>query len=327
MADDRREAGNAAPREPIAPELPLTHSQLGRTALRLAELEALTQGLVDLLVEKGLLTSEEVGEAAEGLRRQVGIRGDVPEPAVALRMDPPGEQPNSDVDCAARMHVCHAVCCRLDFALSPAEVEAGKVRWDLGRPYYIRHNEDGFCTHNNRETGFCGVYEHRPAVCRGYSCAGDGRIWKDFARMELNVEWLSENLSTKHPRLVAAMMHDIEYRPAYIEYTGAELALIELGVLGARLVFDLLDAPRLATRRHAQRVLEGVVMRLHGWTSEYGYADPRGEGRTASLLRANGSYQANAPEAERRASIERWRAWLDEQEARSPQAQNSREKD
>jgi Fe-S-cluster containining protein len=287
-----------------------THSALGRSAERLAEVESLAHGLIDLLIEKGIVTPEEVASALEDAGREAGGPGDAPEPGVALRMDAPGEQPTVDVDCGARMHICHAVCCRLDFALSPAEVESGKIKWDLGRPYFIRHNPDGFCTHNDRSTGWCGIHADRPAVCRGYSCANDGRIWKDFARMELNVEWLAENLSTKHPRLVAAMMQDIEYRPAFIELTEPERSLIDLGLLGARLVFDLLDAPKLASRRHAQRVLEGAVMRHHGWTPEYGYSDPHGEGKTAALLRANGSYEANAPQEERRASMEKWREWL-----------------
>ena len=48
------------------------------------------------------------------------------------------------------MHVCQAVCCKLDFALTADEVENGVLRWDLGRPYLIRHEADGWCAHNER---------------------------------------------------------------------------------------------------------------------------------------------------------------------------------
>src|SRR5262249_22332691 len=34
-----------------------------------------------------------------------------------------------------------------DFALSVPEIEAGAARWDLGRPYFIRQEADGLCTH------------------------------------------------------------------------------------------------------------------------------------------------------------------------------------
>jgi Fe-S-cluster containining protein len=116
-------------------------------------------------------------------------------PSIALRVE--GEQlaPPARVNCAERMHICHAVCCKLNFALTPQEVDAGKVKWDLGFPYIVRHDADGMCTHNDRATGGCGVYADRPGVCRRYSCANDRRIWKDFERMELNSEWLDKHLS------------------------------------------------------------------------------------------------------------------------------------
>jgi Fe-S-cluster containining protein len=93
------------------------------------------------------------------------------------------------------MHICHAVCCKLNFALTAEEVDAGKVKWDLGFPYIVRHDADGMCSHNDRATGGCGVYADRPGVCRRYSCANDRRIWKDFERMELNSEWLDQHVS------------------------------------------------------------------------------------------------------------------------------------
>jgi Fe-S-cluster containining protein len=139
-------------------------------------------------------------------------QGDLANAGVALRVDAPEEEtrPPVKVDCAARMHICHAICCQLDFALTQAEVESGQVKWDLGHPYYIRHEANGFCTHNNRATGGCGVYADRPAICRSYSCANDGRIWKDFEKMELNEEWLAENLSPSRPRALRVLMHNVE---------------------------------------------------------------------------------------------------------------------
>jgi Fe-S-cluster containining protein len=113
------------------------------------------------------------------------------------------------VNCLERLNICEAVCCKLDFALTVDEVEGGAIKWDLGRPYLIRHAPDGFCVHRDRATGRCGVYEGRPSTCKGYSCAADTRIWKDFEKMELNTDWLAENLPAgDRPRAVAALMNE-----------------------------------------------------------------------------------------------------------------------
>jgi hypothetical protein len=167
-----------------------THSALGRSA-------------------KGLVSQEELG-AADRVRLEGAAKGDAVGPAVALRMDGGQSRPPVAVNRAERMHVCHSICCKLDF-LTASEVESGAIRCDLGRPYQIRHEADGYCTHRNRESGFCGVYDLRPGICRGYSCANDKRIWKDFERMELNREWLDDHLSGRTaPRVSGAMLYGIE---------------------------------------------------------------------------------------------------------------------
>jgi Fe-S-cluster containining protein len=76
----------------------------------------------------------------------------------------------------------------------------------MGRPYLIRHEADGYCVHNDRSTGGCGVYADRPTPCRAYSCAGDERIWTDFDAMQLNTEWIEANLGGGEPRLLHAML-------------------------------------------------------------------------------------------------------------------------
>jgi Fe-S-cluster containining protein len=182
-----------------------THSALGRTSLRAAETESFLYGLLDVLLAKGVVSQEEIATAVQRTRAEMEARGEATEPGAALRLDSPeeAERATAHVDCAARMHVCHAICCKLDFALSAEEVEAGDVKWDLGRPYFIRHEADGRCHHSDRDSGKCGAYEHRPIPCKNYSCAGDHRIWKDFERMELHTEWLDEHLtSASRPRAV-----------------------------------------------------------------------------------------------------------------------------
>lgn len=171
---------------------------------RLTELEQLLLGLLDTLIKRGVVTESEVAPAARAIGEQVAARGEGREHAVILREDSAEQaaKPEAVVDCAARLHVCKAVCCRLSVKLSAEEVESGKVRWDLGRPYLLRREADGRCTHQDRDTLFCAAYEDRPRPCRQYNCANDRRIWRDFEGMVLNQEWIDANLGPDQPRLI-----------------------------------------------------------------------------------------------------------------------------
>ncbi len=186
-----------------------THTALGEGFARVGETAAFVHGLIDLLLNIGLVQEEELEVAVAAVRQQMAAQGELSGPGTAIR---PVEEPRNAeefvvVDCESRMHICKAVCCKLNFALSVAEIELGKVKWDLGRPYFIRHESDGYCSHIDRACGHCGVYEHRPSVCRHYSCAKDGRIWKDFDKMELNTEWITSNLAPHvTERLVGTVM-------------------------------------------------------------------------------------------------------------------------
>ena len=182
-----------------------THASLDRVASRASGIESELHELVSLLRDKGVLSDGELRPAPivepPGLPQSEEPEASLPPvrwPSFALRQELGPPKPAAEVDCAARMHVCHAVCCKLSFALTAEEVDAGRVRFDVGFPYMIRHNADGYCTHNDRATGLCGVYNDRPGICRHYSCANDERIWSDFEKMELNHEWLDANLGDAH---------------------------------------------------------------------------------------------------------------------------------
>lgn len=188
-----------------------THTALSDLAQRTYESQSLMLGLLDVLLADGVVTESAVTAAARQARDAMESRGETLSPGLALRVDPPAADPVPvEVDCAARMHVCHAICCKLSFALSAGEIEAGVVRWDLGRPYTIRHETDGYCTHCDRESGACTVYEDRPAVCSGYSCAGDTRIWSDFDGMVLNQAWIDEHMRDDGPTLAYMAMTPVE---------------------------------------------------------------------------------------------------------------------
>jgi Fe-S-cluster containining protein len=184
-----------------------THTALSQNSERLTEVEAVVYGLLDLLIAGGIVDEHAVADAAVAIRTRLEERGETVSPGVALRVD--GDIPKdavTPVNCAERLHVCHAVCCRLRFALSADEVESAVAQWDLGQPYQIRQSPSGTCVHNDPATGDCGIYADRPGVCRRYNCANDERIWSDFDRMKINQAWIDENLSASTPRLANASM-------------------------------------------------------------------------------------------------------------------------
>jgi Fe-S-cluster containining protein len=89
--------------------------------------------------------------------------------------------PNSDIDCASRIHICQARCCTFAVPLSRQDVEQRVVQFEIDEPYLLRHDRrDGRCVHQDKKTGFCLVHHHRPALCRSYDCRHDRRIWEDF---------------------------------------------------------------------------------------------------------------------------------------------------
>lgn len=180
-----------------------TQAIFNRTFERLSELEAILLGLVDVLASRGLVDEGELSPAVQRIEEAIAARAEPRDHAVAIR--PESSRPSRSepiVDCAARLPVCKAVCCRLSVTLSAAEIESGGLRWDLGRPYQLRREADGQCTHLTRDTGGCGVYADRPRPCRQYTCATDSRIWSNFEKVELNHEWLDSHLRPDEPQLI-----------------------------------------------------------------------------------------------------------------------------
>ena len=173
-----------------------THSQMSEQASRVHDGDALVNGLVALLVQRGVVDADELMAAVDSARTAIEDRGHSPSVDVAVRVDKEGPgQAGVEVDCETRIPYCRAACCRFHFPLSVEEIESGSMKWDLGRPYMNRHGAHGYCHQFDGETHGCGVYESRPAPCRQYSCVGDDRVWKDFDAMIPNTEWLDENFA------------------------------------------------------------------------------------------------------------------------------------
>ncbi len=183
-----------------------THSVLSRLSSRINEVESFLFAIIDILTQMGITPPDDLKKAVEYVRKEMVEKGEIAHPGLFLRVDGAEESDPVPVNCNERMHICQAVCCKLNFALNATEVESGKVRWDLGRPYLIRQEKNCYCTHLHPEKKSCTIYNDRPSVCKKYSCAKDNRIWKDFEKMELNTEWIEENIRESKPKFVNAPM-------------------------------------------------------------------------------------------------------------------------
>ena len=174
------------------------HAALTDQATRANQIEAVVNGLADLLVRLDIVSTEDLVDSVETTRKAITGAGRQLSLGVAIRGDTDAETVPADaIDCEARIPYCKAVCCRLRFPLTVGEIESGPVKWDLGRPYVNRHGSDGYCHCYDGAANGCTVYDDRPTVCRQYSCAGDDRIWKDFEGMVINQEWIDAHLGAE----------------------------------------------------------------------------------------------------------------------------------
>jgi Fe-S-cluster containining protein len=188
-----------------------THTRLSENFANLFQVASTVYALVDLMVRRGLLSIDEVQAQMAVVQSRLeksdfgaGMRFSMhPDRRDKYKLDAGA---TLEVNCAERRHLCRTACCSLDVAIAPQDIEEGSLRWDYGRPYFLRRENDCRCTHVDRAGGgTCGVYEKRPVACRVYSCAGDERIWKDFANYVPNAESIDALLvRTDGPRMMAA---------------------------------------------------------------------------------------------------------------------------
>jgi hypothetical protein len=122
---------------------------------------------------------------------------------------------------------------------------------------------------------------------------------------------MSEQPDEGHAREIETLLRlfDEFPDPLHLDVTPAVLTLIDLGLPGLAAALDRLNAPERLTRKRAQRVLDGVVAKHFGWISNVGYPTRDAERQARVVMEAQG-YDLDAPESERLAAIERWRAWV-----------------
>lgn len=180
-------------RRELSEGLLYAHARLADNAKKATEAESFVYGLIELLVEKGLVSVEELDDRkrtiAERLAKKSRERG------MGVVLQEPEYDKDTypgvvEIDCENRVEFCKAACCKLPFALSKQDIRERIINWDLGQPYLIAQREDGYCSHLQSNGCQCGVWKNRPVPCRAYDCRKDNKIWLDFANKVVNPEIL-----------------------------------------------------------------------------------------------------------------------------------------
>jgi len=176
-------------RSEVEEGLAYLHARVGAGAARVLESASFVYALIELLVERGLLSIEEIDARKKQVAPRLLKRFESQDEGVAIQHsahDKYEARQEVQIDCASRLHQCKAACCKMVFPLSKQDVKEHVVHWDLGRPYVIAKGDDGYCHHLDRDGLRCTVHAARPLPCRVYDCRGDTRIWLDFEARVIN---------------------------------------------------------------------------------------------------------------------------------------------
>ncbi len=183
-------------RQEIAEGLLYTHARLSENTKTTLEAASFLYGLIELLSEKGLLSIEELDERKLEVAKRL-VKKNRNKGVGILLQDPEYDKytfkDEAEIDCENRVHLCKAACCRLPFALSKQDIREGIVHWDLGQPYIIAQENDGYCIHLERSCWRCTVHANRPVPCRAYDCRKDNKIWLDFENKIINPDILKND--------------------------------------------------------------------------------------------------------------------------------------
>lgn len=183
-------AGGALPtRREIEEGLAYLHGRVGATASRALESAGFVYALIELLVERGAISVEDLDARKKKLTPRLLKRFESLDGGVATQQsahDKYAAPHETKIDCASRLALCKAACCKMVFPLSKQDVNEHVIHWQLGQPFVIAKGEDGYCSHVDRNDLHCTVHSARPLPCRVYDCRKDKRVWLDFESREIN---------------------------------------------------------------------------------------------------------------------------------------------
>lgn len=173
------------PDEALTQSLMYVHSQLAHRSMEITRLAAHVEALTELLIANGMVSVRELTRKRDAVESTMLEQRLEQWDGAMATLDPRDkyEVSGPEINCADRLHLCKASCCRLHFYLSEQDLREHVVRWEISQPYMIRRREDGYCTHNDETTKGCTIHGQRPLVCRSYDCRQDKRIWEDFDAM------------------------------------------------------------------------------------------------------------------------------------------------
>lgn len=140
-----------------------------------------SSALIDLLIAKGVISARELDERKQVARVQQEQRDARTVLPLLGEAEDKYAVVSPEIPCSENLPLCRAACCRMVFYLTRQDLDEGVVRWEYAQPYRIRQN-DGVCVHYGRPHQGCSIYAQRPAVCRGYDCRGDKRVWDDYEK-------------------------------------------------------------------------------------------------------------------------------------------------
>jgi len=77
------------------------------------------------------------------------------------------------IDPAVSCSACDAVCCRLTVLVMPEDdVPRHLVERDIHGLDVMARDEEGWCVAVDHQHMRCGIYEHRPGICRKFAMGG-----------------------------------------------------------------------------------------------------------------------------------------------------------
>jgi hypothetical protein len=130
---------------------------------------------------------DESGEITDfpSIPRKLTI-AEVPSGEIRIESGADGAYLLFDCDCKDALPYCRAQCCSLiGCKVRDEEAEALtekglECEWDDNHGIVLKRDADGFCTHLDRDTRTCSVYQDRPLTCREFHCTrgADVRGWK-----------------------------------------------------------------------------------------------------------------------------------------------------
>lgn len=176
-------------REQVAEGFLYTHARLSENTANVLEAASFLYGLIEILSEKGLFSISDLDDRKKEVANRLARKNSDKGVGVLLQepeFDKYSFTDEAEIDCDRRIEACKAACCRLPFALSKQDIREGVLHWDLGQPYIIAQNKNGYCTHLQEGSCQCTVRDKRPVPCRAYDCRKDNKIWLDFDKQIVN---------------------------------------------------------------------------------------------------------------------------------------------